>query len=106
MAAETAKHVRVSADIQMLGTELLLYESMNGFFPPTNQGLQALVTEPTVEPRPQRWYQLTKEVPKDPWGNDYVYRSPGLKNVNGYDLFSTGPDRQPDTADDIWANDR
>jgi len=97
---EIAKHTAVSADVQALGTQLKLYESMNGFFPTTEQGLQALVTQPDTDPKPARWYQLFKEVPKDPWHNNYIYRCPGVKNPGGYDLFSAGPDRIPDTNDD------
>ena len=73
---------------------------MNGFFPTTEQGIQALVTPPETDPKPARWYQLFKEVPKDPWHNNYIYRCPGVKNPGGYDLFSAGPDRIADTADD------
>jgi general secretion pathway protein G len=97
-----AKSMRVQADIQAIKTQLQLYESMNGFLPTTEQGLQALVTQPQNDPKPTRWYQLFKEMPKDPWGSDYIYRNPGLKNPGGYDLYSAGPDRQPDTADDDW----
>src|SRR5580765_6466647 len=67
---DVAKAVAVRADIQAIGTQLRLYESMNGFPPTTDQGLQALVTQPSGEPRPQRWYQLFKEIPKDPWGSN------------------------------------
>jgi general secretion pathway protein G len=101
-SVEYSKHTAVSADTQAVGTQLKLYESMNGFFPTTEQGLEALVTQPDIDPKPSRWYQLFKEVPKDPWHNNYIYRSPGVKNPNGYDLFSAGPDRKPDTADDDW----
>ena len=99
---EIAKHNTVSADVQSINTQLRLYESLNGFFPSTEQGLQALVTQPDTDPKPSRWYQLFKEVPKDPWRNNYIYRCPGTKNPSGYDIFSAGPDRQPDTADDDW----
>jgi general secretion pathway protein G len=99
---EYAKHVRVAADIQGFSTQLKLYESMNGFFPTSEQGLQALVVQPESDPKPTRWYQLFTQLPKDPWQNDYIYRSPGTKNPNGYDLFSAGPDRRADTADDDW----
>src|SRR6266513_2457695 len=81
-----AKAMRVQADVQAIKTQLQLYESMNGFYPTTEQGLQALVTQPD----------------KDPWGNGYIYRCPGLKHPSGYDLYSAGPDRQTDTADDDW----
>src|SRR3954447_26752171 len=99
---EYAKHTRISADVQSISTQLKLYESMNGFFPTTEQGLQALVVQPDTDPKPTRWYQLYKEMPKDPWQNDYIYRNPGTKNPNGYDLFSAGPDRKADTNDDDW----
>ena len=96
--------VAVRSDIQSIATQLKLYESMNGFLPTTEQGLQALVTQPTTDPQTQRWYQLFKELPKDPLGNKYIYLSPGRKNPSGYDLYSAGQDRKPDTADDDWGN--
>jgi general secretion pathway protein G len=97
-----AKSMRVQADIQAIKPQLQLYENIYGFYPTTEQGLQALVTQPQNDPRPTRWYQLFKELPKDPWGSDYIYRYPGAKYPHGYDLFSAGPDRQPDTTDDDW----
>jgi general secretion pathway protein G len=103
-SVEYSKHVKVSADIQGINTQLRLYESMNGFYPTTEQGIQALVVQPDTDPKPTRWYQLFKEMPKDAWQNDYIYRNPGVKNPNGYDLFSAGPDRRADTADDDWGN--
>jgi general secretion pathway protein G len=99
---EYARHTRVQADIEGIGTQLKLYESMNGFYPTTDQGLQALVTQPDTDPRPTRWYQLYKDMPKDPWQNNYIYICPGVKNPDSYDLYSAGPDRKPDTADDDW----
>ena len=99
-----AKTMRVQADVQAIKTQLQLYESMNGFMPTTDQGLQALVIQPDTDPRPTRWYQLYKEVPKDPWQNNYIYICPGIKNPNGYDLYSAGPDRRPDTPDDDWGD--
>src|SRR5437870_8748885 len=101
---EYARDTRVRADIQGISTQLRLYESMNGFYPTTEQGLQALVVQPDTDPRPTRWYQLYKEVPKDPWQNNYIYICPGIKNPNGYDLYSAGPDRRPDTTDDDWGD--
>jgi general secretion pathway protein G len=101
---EYARANRVAADIQSISTQLKLYESMNGFYPTTEQGLQALVTQPSSDPQPQRWYQLFREMPKDPWNNIYIYLSPGRKNSTGYDLYSAGPDRKADTPDDDWGN--
>jgi general secretion pathway protein G len=97
-----AKDMRVSADLQQISTQLRLYESMNGFLPTTEQGLKALVTQPDTDPKPTRWYQLFKDLPKDPWSNDYIYLAPGRKNPTSYDLYSAGQDRKPDTADDNW----
>jgi general secretion pathway protein G len=99
---EYARHTKVAADLQGLGTQLKLYESMNGFYPTTEQGLQALISQPQSDPKPTRWYQLFKDMPKDPWQNNYIYRCPGQKNPNSYDLYSAGPDRVADTADDDW----
>jgi general secretion pathway protein G len=94
--------VAVKSDIQGITSQLRLYESINGFLPTTEQGLQALVTQPSTEPKPTRWYQLFKRVPKDPYGSNYIYLCPGRKNPNGFDLYSAGPDRKADTADDNW----
>ena len=97
-----AKDMRVKADLQAISTQLKLYESVNGFYPTTEQGLQALISPPQSDPKPTRWYQLFKDLPKDPWGSDYIYLSPGKKNADSYDLYSAGPDRKADTADDNW----
>lgn len=94
--------VAVKSDIQGITSQLRLYESINGFLPTTEQGLQALVTQPTTEPKPTRWYQLFKKVPKDPYGSNYIYLCPGRKNPNSFDLYSAGNDRKADTADDNW----
>ncbi len=99
---EYAKHTKISADLQSISTQLKLYESMNGFVPTTEQGIQAMIVQPDTDPRPVRWYQLFKDMPKDPWQNNYIYRSPGQKNPSSYDLYSAGPDRTPDTADDDY----
>jgi len=101
---EYARDTRVRADIQGINTQLKLYESMNGFFPTTDQGLQALVVQPDTDPRPTRWYQLYKEMPKDPWQNNYIYICPGLKNPNSYDLYSAGPSRKPGAGTDDWGD--
>src|SRR5438270_14039582 len=66
-----AKGVAVRADIQAIGTQLKLYESINGFLPTTEQGLQAMVTQPSTAQRPSHWYQLFREDPKDPWRRNY-----------------------------------
>jgi len=95
-----AKGTRVRADITAIRTSLLGYSGSNGFLPTTEQGLKALVAPPDSDPRPATWRKFMDDVPKDPWGMEYIYRSPGTKHPESYDLFSAGPDRIPDTADD------
>ena len=97
-----AQSTRISGDLQSIRTALLGYSSLNGFLPSTDQGLEALVNQPQGEPIPTRWRRFMDSVPTDPYGMKYFYRNPGVKNPNSYDLFSAGPDRQPDTADDDW----
>ncbi len=98
---DVAKSVRVTGDLQAIKTSLIAYEGLNGFCPTTEQGLQALVAQPSTEPKPLQWRQFMEAVPRDPWGSEYLYRYPGVKNPNKYDIYSAGPDRTPDTADDI-----
>jgi phage FluMu protein Com len=75
-----ANSMRVQADSQAIRTQLQLYESMNGFFPTTEQGLQALVTQPRSNPYPTRWSQLFKELPKDPLRALSLFRVPNRKD--------------------------
>ena len=96
-----AQETKVKADIRGISTQLLVYQGSNGFLPTTEQGLKALVVKPTTEPIPRNWRQGFTEVPLDSWKQEYQYREPGKHNPNGFDLFSAGKDRKPDTADDI-----
>jgi general secretion pathway protein G len=99
------KGVGVKADIQAIGTQIKAYEAFGGSPPTTEQGLQALVTMPTTDPKPMRWAgPYFKQIPKDPWGSYYIYLCPGRKNPGSYDLYSAGPDRKADTADDDWGD--
>lgn len=101
---EKARRSAARADIDAnLSTALDMYEMNNGRFPTTEQGLKALVTEPTSSPVPKKWsgpYLKKKRVPKDPWGADYVYICPGSHNPDSYDLSSLGSDGS-ESADDI-----
>ena len=99
---EVGRAVAVQSSLQGIKTQLKLYESLNGFLPTTEQGLEALVSRPSNDPQPTRWTQLFETVPKDPWNSEFVYLNPGRKNPTGFDLYSPGPDRQPDTQDDDW----
>ena len=88
---DVAKEQRVDSDIEAISMQLRTYEMLNYRMPTTEQGLKALVNQPTTEPRPRRWKQLMKSVPIDPWGNEYVYRNPG-KGGAAFEIYSLGPD--------------
>lgn len=87
---------RTKAEIQVSGIEtaLKLYRLDNGVYPSTDQGLQALVEIPKSGKVPQKWrqggYLDANTVPRDPWGNQFVYLSPGLHG--DFDLSSYGAD--------------
>jgi general secretion pathway protein G len=93
----TAKDAAARSQIEMLGAALDAYRLDNGRYPVTAQGLDALWQEPTAEPRPTNWRgpYLRKAVPLDPWGNPYIYVSPGELSPHGYDLLSLGADGLP-----------
>ena len=87
---------------QSMQAPLNAYRINLGDFPSTNDGLQALLTAPAN--RAERWrgpYLQENKLPLDPWGEPYQYRYPGVKNKNGYDLWSKGPDKTDGTEDDI-----
>ena len=94
------RDARLQADFSSFDSNLKTYEMMNGFLPSTEQGLQALVTKPTTDPQPTRWYQMMDHLPQDPWNRDYVYVCPGKHNPQSYDIYSKGKDGIADTADD------
>lgn len=77
--------------IEQFGVQLDLYRLDNGRYPTTDQGLSALRERPDTPPEPRAWKgpYAKREIPLDPWGNPYVYRSPG--EHGDYDLFSYGP---------------
>lgn len=87
-----------------LKTSLVRYRMDLGDYPTTAEGLNALLASTTSSA--DRWKgpymdATGGKMPLDPWGQPYEYRYPGVKNVGGYDLFSKGPDKIADTADDI-----
>lgn len=89
-----AKVTTARTQMSLVGTALDSYRLDNGAYPTTEQGLQALRDKPTREPIATNWRgpYLRKEVPLDPWGRAYVYRAPGSRNPNGYDLSTLGRD--------------
>ncbi|MBW1699096.1 MAG: type II secretion system major pseudopilin GspG [Deltaproteobacteria bacterium] len=94
---EEAKRLKAKMQIESLETALKLYKLDNGMYPDTEQGLQALVEKPEVGIIPKKWrkegYLEKGKIPKDPWGNDFVYLSPGIHAE--YDIISYGADGVP-----------
>ena len=88
---DEAKRVAAKADIASLVQAVKLYRLDNGTYPTTDQGLQALVQRPTTNPVPNNWKPYIDRLPKDPWGTDYQYLSPGTHGE--IDVFSLGADK-------------
>lgn len=91
---DEARIVAAKADIATLVQALKLYRLDNIRYPSTEQGLQALVTKPGLEPLPNNWKSggYLEKLPKDPWGNAYVYLNPGRHGE--IDVISLGADGQ------------
>ncbi|MDX1391901.1 MAG: type II secretion system major pseudopilin GspG [Rheinheimera sp.] len=98
---EQADRQKAVVDIQQLESALDMYKLRNGFYPTTEQGMQALVTAATSQPVPRAFPDggYIRRLPKDPWDEDYILVSPG--QVGRIDILSKGPDRTAGTDDDI-----
>ena len=93
---DEAKVTKARVDMKSIEEALGLFKLDNGFYPSTDQGLKALVEKPETGRIPAKYSVdgYLKKTPVDPWGNNYVYLSPGLHS-NHYDLISYGADGQP-----------
>lgn len=91
---DQAKITIAETQMNNISNALDLYRLDNSHYPSTQQGLEALVTEPAGSPEPKNWNPdgYMKSVPEDPWGNPFEYISPGVDG--DYDLISLGADGQ------------
>ncbi|WP_338769603.1 type II secretion system major pseudopilin GspG [Massilia sp. METH4] len=89
-----SKVAAAKVDIATIMQSLKLYKLDNTRYPTTEQGLQALLTKPTTGPAANGWKEggYLEKMPKDPWGFQYQYLSPGVKGE--VDVFSLGADGQ------------
>ena len=89
---EKARRTTAATQIRSFEEALGIFKLENGFFPTTEQGLNSLVEKPTVGRTPNRYKEggYIKKIPQDPWGQSYLYLSPGVHG--DFDLFSYGPD--------------
>jgi len=92
---DKARVAKARHDIQALESALDVYRLDNYVYPTTDQGLEALVSQPTSAPEPPNWKQggYIKKLRKDPWGNDYLFLSPG--EHGDVDIYSLGADGAP-----------
>lgn len=90
-----ARTTKAQLDIGTLENAIKLFKLDSAFYPTTEQGLRSLVEQPSIGRLPTKWREggyLEKGVlPKDPWGNDYMYMSPGVHNRE-FDIWSYGGD--------------
>lgn len=92
---DRARYEQAKVQMRILEDALKRYKLDNGRFPTTDQGLESLVAPPTTGAVPRNYptggYLDKPEIPTDPWGNNYVYVSPG-QNGPDFDLKSFGAD--------------
>ncbi len=91
---DDAQITRAKADIGQIESALKFYRLDNFAYPSTEQGLEALVTKPN-DPNVKNWKTggYLDRVPKDPWGNPYLYLNPG--NNSEIDIYTLGADGKP-----------
>lgn len=96
--ADEARVTEARIQIKNFETALKIFKADNGFYPSTEQGLLALVVPPDTGQIPENYrpggYLAKKSLPNDPWGNPYIYISPG--ELGDYDIISYGADGLPD----------
>jgi general secretion pathway protein G len=111
---DTGRVTAARTQIKNLEAALDFYRMDNGRYPTTEQGLDALVRPPTIEPLPRNYrpegYLTGGRVPPDPWGEPFQYESPGTHNPYGNDIWTFGADGQPggtgaDADVGNWAED-
>ncbi len=92
-----AKITTAGAQIDLLSVALDSYRLDNGFYPTTEQGLEALRVRPTRDPVPSSWRgpYLRKPVPLDPWKRPYLYRGSGPGEERGFEIATLGRDGVP-----------
>jgi len=93
-----AKVTAARTSLRALKSAVNTYRIDNGQLPTMQQGLGALITKPTTAPIPQNYpndgYLDTRQLPKDPWKNDYIYLVPG-RSGESFEIISYGSDGQP-----------
>jgi general secretion pathway protein G len=98
-----ARVASAKMQIKQLQTALQMYRTEQGRLPTQAQGLEALVAKPTTDPIPEKYpeegYLESRTLPKDPWGNEFIYIIPGSKG-EVFEIISYGSDGEPGGEDD------
>lgn len=92
---DKARVTKAQHDLRTIESALEMYKLDNFNYPSTEQGLKALVEKPNGSPEPRNWKSggYMKKLPKDPWGNDYIYMGP--QDTGGrIQIVSLGADGQ------------
>ncbi len=93
---QKAEVKQAKTDVQNIASQGVdAYRVMKGRYPTTEEGIRVLIQEGFLKAN-----NADGDI-KDPWGQPYVYLSPGQAHPDGFDVKSNGPDRQPGTPDDI-----
>ncbi|NLW50791.1 MAG: type II secretion system major pseudopilin GspG [Candidatus Brocadiaceae bacterium] len=95
-----AQRARAESDVAVLEDTLERFYLDVGRYPTTEEGLRALFFDPDVDKGVWRGPYLRKPLFKDPWGNEYVYCSPGVISGQPYEILSYGKDGQEGGEDD------
>ncbi|MBM3334300.1 type II secretion system major pseudopilin GspG [Candidatus Sumerlaeota bacterium] len=105
--SEDARITAARTQIANFETALDMFETDNGYYPKSSDGLLDLIEQPN-DARNWRGPYLKTGIPDDPWGNAYIYQYPGRYNEKGFDLMSMGPDGRVGGDDDIinWIETR
>ena len=91
---EDANIKTTQTQLKSIENALDLYRLSNRGYPSTAEGLGVLAAPKSGAP-------VMSEIPKDPWGNDFIYLYPGTQNAGKFDLMSYGPDGVQGGGDDI-----
>ena len=101
---DNARAKTAQLHLSRIGSALEFYKMDNSRFPNTDQGLEALVRQPTAAPLPRNYNPqgyINEEQLVDPWGEPFQYRQPGEHNPYTFDIWSFGPDGVEGGDDDI-----
>jgi general secretion pathway protein G len=98
---EQAKVTAAGTEIGNFEKALTVFEQDCGRYPTENEGLRALVQQPSDADGWKGPYLTRNAVPKDPWENEYIYINPGKINTTSYDVYSCGPNGEDGDDDDI-----